>query len=100
MACAPSAAGAALTAGTAHEGGLALSGRLAPTAGTQAGRVVPARAPSPPTAAGAPSGSTMSVPWIMFIPHANPKVPVGGARLTVVCSNAGRDALTARPGKT
>jgi hypothetical protein len=38
-------------------------------------------APAPPSAA----GSTISVPWIMFIPHANPNSPASaGSSRTVV----------------
>ncbi len=64
----------------------------------------PATAPSgavPLPEAACASGSTSSVPWIMFIPHANPNDPaLDGSSRTAVRWNAGSAAETPRSGKT
>lgn len=45
--------------------------------------------------------AAVRMPWIMFIPQANPYSPAAtGGRVTVVSAKAGRSAETPRSGKT
>ena len=77
---------------------------VAGPAGVAAGSGTPsvrgAAAASPPGSAASPA-TTLTVPWSMFIPQANPNSPVcWGVKSTVVLAYAGSASLIRKSGRT